>query len=114
MGVGLTGWLEASLDGELLCYPSAQYLPNAWKLAALPASGGPAMRILDLPGGANRVRWSPAGTSLLCLVTKNGATNIWEQSLMGGKPKQLTRFTSGRIFDFNWSSDSSTIVSNPR
>jgi hypothetical protein len=39
------------------------------------------------------------------LVTQKGATNIWEQPLAGGKPKLLTKFISGRRFDFNWSSD---------
>jgi Tol biopolymer transport system component len=51
------------------------------------------------------VRWSPAGAALQYLVQQNGATNLWEQPLAGGKPRQLTKFTSGRIFDFNWSSD---------
>lgn len=105
MGEGVTGSLGASPDGRLLSYIFAQYHPNAWKLAVLPASGGAAIKIFDVPGGTNRVRWSPAGTSLQYLVTQNGATNIWEQSFEGGKPKRLTNFTSGRIFDFTWSSD---------
>jgi hypothetical protein len=39
------------------------------------------------------------------LLTQNGATNLWEHPLAGGKPKQLTHFTAGQIFGFNWSSD---------
>ena len=105
MGEGVTGWLDVSPDGKMLSYPFDQYRPMAWKIAVIPASGGPAVKIFDVPGGANRVRWSPAGASLQYLVTQNGATNIWEQPLAGGKPKQLTKFTSGRILDFNWSSD---------
>jgi len=105
MGEGITGALDVSPNGKLLSYTFSQYRPSAWKLAILSASGGPVIRIFDVPGGTDRVRWSPAGTSLQYLVTQNGATNIWEQPLAGGKPKQLTKFTSGRIFDFNWSSD---------
>ena len=101
----MTGSLDVSADGKMLSYPFDQYRPMAWKIAVIPASGGPAIKIFDVPGGANRVRWSPAGASLHYLVTQNGATNIWDQPLAGGKPKQLTKFTSGRIFDFNWSSD---------
>jgi Tol biopolymer transport system component len=59
----------------------------------------------DVPGGTRHIQWSPAGDALRYLATQNGATNIWEQALAGGKPKQLTRFNSGRIFDFNWPSD---------
>ena len=101
----MTGWLDVSPDGKMFSYPFDQYRPTAWKIAVIPVSGGPAMKIFDVPGGANRVRWSPAGAALQYLVTQNGATNIWEQPLAGGKPKQLTKFTSGRILDFNWSSD---------
>jgi hypothetical protein len=105
MGEGITGSVNASPDGKLLSYTFDQYHPNGWKLAVLPARGGAAIKIFDVPGGANRVRWSPAGASLQYLVTQNGASNILEQPLAGGKPKKLTKFTSGLIFDFRWSSD---------
>ena len=36
---------------------------------------------------------------------KDGATNIWENLLSGGNPKQLTHFTSGELFDYAWSPD---------
>ena len=88
----------------MLSYPFDQYCPMAWKIAVIPASGGPAIKIFDVPGGANRVRWSPAGASLQYLVTQNGATNLGTTST-GGKPKQLTKLSSGRILDFNWSFD---------
>jgi len=105
MGEGISSSLDVSPDGKLLSYTFIQYRPNAWKLAVLPASGGPVLKIFDVPGGTSRVRWSPTGASLQYLLTQNRATNIWEQPLAGGRPKQLTKFTSGRIFDFNWSSD---------
>jgi hypothetical protein len=39
------------------------------------------------------------------LRSEDGVSNIWEQPLAGGKPRQLTHFTSGQIFDFTWSAD---------
>jgi hypothetical protein len=36
------------------------------------------------------------------LLTKGDVTNIWDQPLSGGPPHQVTKFTAGRIFDFNW------------
>jgi Tol biopolymer transport system component len=103
MGEGISSSLSVSPNGELLSCTFIQYQTHGWKLVIFPASGGPITRVFDVPGGTNRVRWSAAGTSLQYLVTQDGATNIWEQSLAGGKPKQLTTFNSGRIFDFNWS-----------
>ena len=104
MGDGVTGSLDISPDGALLSYAFDEYPPQ-WKIAVIPLSGGPSIKTLKVPGGISRLRWSPAGTGLQYLVTQNGATNLWEQPLAGGKPRQLTKFTSGRIFDFDWSSD---------
>lgn len=105
MGEGISGSLGTSTDGTLLFYVFIQYRPYGWKLVVHPAGGGAPVKTFDVPGGASRVQWSPAGASLQYLVHQNGATNLWEQPFAGGKPKQLTKFTSGIIFDFRWSSD---------
>ncbi len=68
------------------------------------------MKTFDVPGGIRDLRWSPDGKGLQFLLTRNGATNLWEQPLAGGEPKQLTGFTSGLIFDFAWSSDHSKLL----
>ena len=39
------------------------------------------------------------------VLTRNGVSNVWEQKLTGGPPKQITHFQSGQIFDFHWSRD---------
>lgn len=44
------------------------------------------------------------------LLTNGDITNIWEQPLAGGPPKQITKFTSGRIFDFNWTADGKQLL----
>jgi Tol biopolymer transport system component len=55
-------------------------------------------------------RWSPQGNGLQYMLTQNGVTNIWEQPLTGGSPKQITKFTSGQIFDFNWTADAKQLL----
>jgi serine/threonine protein kinase len=105
MGDSLAGPLDASPDGQLIAYPFAQYRPSARKLAVLPARGGPVTRVLDLPGVADGIRWSPGGATVQYVITQNGVSNVWEQSITGGEPIQLTRFSSGLLFAFDWSSD---------
>ncbi len=104
MGEGIHS-MSVSPDGKFLAYTFIQSRPNVWKLAIQSASSGPVTKVFDVPGGTHRVRWSAAGTSLQYLVSQNGVTNIWEQPLAGGNTRQLTKFTSGRIFDFTWSFD---------
>jgi len=52
-----------------------------------------------------QVRWSADDSALQYLVTRKGVTNLWEQPLVGGSRKQLTKFASDLIFSFNWSKD---------
>ena len=72
--------------------------------------GGPPLKQFNVPGGMLGVRWSPRGKGFEYVMTQNEAANIWEQPLAGGKPKQLTRFTTGQIFDFNWSLDHTRLL----
>jgi Tol biopolymer transport system component len=105
--------LAISPDGKLLAYPYTQFgrVPSeGWKVAVLPFDGGPTLKQLDFPGGMFGVKWSPSGKGLQYLLTRNGATNLWEQPLAGGKPKQVTRFASGQIFHFNWSLDHTRLL----
>ena len=50
-------------------------------------------------------RWAPAGDAIEYALTRNGVSNIWQQKLTGGPPKQITNFESGLIFNFDWSHD---------
>jgi Tol biopolymer transport system component len=66
--------------------------------------------VSPLPLGFRSLRWSPSGDAIQYLLTRNGATNIWEQPLAGGAPRQVTRFSSGLIFDFAWSRNGTELL----
>jgi Tol biopolymer transport system component len=50
-------------------------------------------------------KFTPDGKAIAFLLTRNRATNIWEQPLTGGPPVQLTQFPSDDMFAFGWSHD---------
>jgi Tol biopolymer transport system component len=105
--------LSVSPDGNYLAYPYDQYNGTSapgWHLAVIPANGGAPAKTFEVPGGIGELRWSPDGKKLHYLLTRDGATNIWEQKLTGGQAKQLTGFTSGLIFNFSWSSDHTKLL----
>jgi Tol biopolymer transport system component len=60
---------------------------------------------LEWPASASNPRWSPEGDAFDYVLARNGVSNIWRQKLTGGRPKQITNFQSGLIFDFHWSRD---------
>jgi Tol biopolymer transport system component len=113
LGDGIAGRLSISPDGEYIAYIYDQYsgtITPGWKLVVIPAGGGPTLTSFEVPGGASGPRWSPDGTGLQYLLTNEGITNIWEQPLAGGPPRQLTRFTSGKVFEFARSEDGKRLL----
>ena len=115
-GVAIRGTMRASPDGQFLAFPYDVYVPQpAIKLAVISIDRGQIYKTFDSPPGVYReacLRWSPDGKALQYLLSKGDATNIWEQPLAGGSPKQITNFTSGRIFDFNWSQDGKLLLTS--
>jgi len=79
-------------------------------LAVLSSKGGPPIKQFRMPGFLGHVRWAPKGDALQYLQTQDGATNLWEQRLEGGGPRQLTHFSVGQIFDFDWSHDQKQLL----
>jgi eukaryotic-like serine/threonine-protein kinase len=114
LGEFLVGRLSISPDGKLLAYPYEEYSPAPiLKLAVISSESGSTLKILTAPGGAygyGSLLWSPDGKSLQYILTENGSSNIWEQPIDGGKPRQLTSFSSGEIFDFHWSLDGKRLL----
>jgi Tol biopolymer transport system component/DNA-binding winged helix-turn-helix (wHTH) protein len=102
-------WMVArsySPDGKLIAYDDYGQgdVPN--QAVVLPATGGEAIYEFRLPqGNATLVHWTQDGTGLDYFLTNKGVGNIWRQPVPKGLPRQVTNFTSGQIFSFDWSSD---------
>ena len=70
---------------------------NRFELPALTASGIP-------------VSWTPDSKGLIYNDFRAGVGNLWLQPLAGGKPKQVTNFSSEHIYSFDWSTDGKQLV----
>jgi len=107
-GDGSIGGVQISRAGNRLAYAYEQFTPVPTLRFAIISTNGTWVKSLQAPGGfygVSTIRWSPDGKNLQFQLTKNGADNIWEQPVAGGPAKQLTNFTSDRIFNFDWSRD---------
>ena len=80
------------------------------KLGVVLADGSSSPQVFALPVGADGLRWSPDEKGVEYLRTQKGASNVWEQPLAGGVPRQVTNFTSGLIFDFAWTRDGKNLL----
>lgn len=100
-----------SPDGKWIAYVYTEGKdPKITKMAVASAEGGKPQRVFGLPGDWDGLRWAPDGRGVQYLLTRKGATNVWEQMLAGGEPRQVTDFTSGRIVDFSWTRDGKTLL----
>ena len=105
------GAARISPDGKFVAYSLQEGSPvPQLKYAIIPAGGGAPVQTLPRLAGSGASRWAPDGKALQFLLTRKGATNIWEQPLTGGAPHPITDFTSGRIFAFSWSRDGKQLL----
>jgi len=100
-----------SSDGKWIAYRDyegrAAPVPT---IAVIPAAGGSPLHVFVQPSGVYKLHWSPDQKGVQYLLTKNGTANIWEQPLAEGTPRQITNFSSGRIFDFSWTRDGKQLL----
>jgi len=100
-----------SPDGKFIAYGIQEGSPvPQGKFVVSPIEGGPRAHEFLSPSGSSPPHWSPDGKALQYLLTRKGATNVWEQPLAGGDARQVTDFTSGRIFGFSWSRDGKQLL----
>ena len=109
--VAATTYGAISPEGQRIAYEYEEGTPVAErKVAIAPATGGTPIQIFHPLGDAWLMKWAPDGKGLQFLLTRNGATNVWDQRLAGGEPRQVTHFASGQIYDFSWTRDGKTLL----
>jgi Tol biopolymer transport system component len=109
--LGITG--EMSRDGKWVLVVAQEMGPDSnpiQKISVIPAEGGAAVHVFPAPAGVTKAEFSPDGKAIQFVLTKKGAGNIWEQPLAGGELRQVTNFTSGQIFGFNWTDDGKDLL----
>jgi eukaryotic-like serine/threonine-protein kinase len=105
-GIGYA--MVVSPDGKMIAYFDASE-GHAPRIVIMPFAGGPAIKTFDEPV-VDTLRWTPDSREILYTKTVGDVSNIWSWAVSGGKAKQITRFNSDEIMDFDLSRDGSQIV----
>jgi dipeptidyl aminopeptidase/acylaminoacyl peptidase len=111
--------VEISPDGESVAYavsrPSLEANRHEVALYVVPSGGGEprrlaeAVRILDTPLPAPRLRWSPDGEEVALLALAGERPQAVAVPVDGGEPRQLTDATGG-VSAFEWSPDGASLA----
>jgi len=99
-------WPFVSPDGKSFVCVYGNDPFSASKLAVIPIDGGEPTKMFDLPPtfNANTV-WLPDNRGIAFLDSRTGTNNVWMQPLSGGKPVQLTDFSSDGVAAYDYSRD---------
>jgi Tol biopolymer transport system component len=98
-----------SFDGKQIAFITYQeYRGASVKLAIAPSEGGAPLKTFPLPieGEVNpKLHWTKDNREVVYQRTVGGVSNLWAQPVDGSQPRQITGFTSDRIFGFDFSHD---------
>ncbi|MBA2379906.1 MAG: protein kinase, partial [Blastocatellia bacterium] len=99
-----SGRPRISPDGRTIaCHWGFAKTDSRTTLALIPFEGGEVIQKLDLPRvlRSRTYRWTADGKAFLYVDGKEKIENLWRQPLDLSPAKQLTRFTSDRIYRFD-------------
>jgi serine/threonine protein kinase/Tol biopolymer transport system component len=93
--------VDISRDGQQLLV--TRFADNG-RASIIDSASGRLVSRLPTPA-EHKVKWGRRPDLLAYIETRDGVANLWEQTIAGGPPRQLTRFTEGHIFNFAYSKD---------
>jgi serine/threonine protein kinase len=103
-------WSDVSPDGKFIALNFRERKGAPLELGIIPVTGGKPVKTFEMKQNS-RIRWKPDGRAITYIRTENGVSNIWEQPVGGGTPRQLTNFTAELILGFDWSDEGNLVCS---
>ena len=101
---------RVSPDGKRVAFLyKADAASPRFRVGVVSSEGGALQKSLALPDASVMllplIRWTPDGKAIAFADFAGGVSNLVAVPIDGGKPKQITQFSIGLIFNFAWSSD---------
>ena len=92
-----------SPDGKLLAFEYTKEGAKERNVGVMSAETGEILKLFDISIYRRTIYWTADAKSLIYI--RPDSANLWQQSLAGGSPLQLTHFKPERVWDFAISPD---------
>jgi len=98
--------IDVSPDGKLAAFATLEHSGEHKQKLALVATDSGQAKLMEFERPLfGFLRFAHDGKAVVYTTRSNGVDNLWLQPVDGSKGKQITNFTSERIYDFHWSFD---------
>ena len=102
---------DVAPDGKTVALGTYDFKAQKPNISLVEAESGKTLRTLEYDPRHNGViRFSPDGKGVVYPIREKGVDNLWFQPLDGSTGRQLTKFTSLKIYSYRWSFDGKSLA----
>jgi len=102
---------DVARDGKTLALGTYDFKAQRPTLSLASLDSGQVLRTFEYdPRHQGQPRFSPDGKAIAYPVREKGVDNLWLQPLDGGPGRQVTSFTSLKIYSYQWSPDGKSLA----
>jgi eukaryotic-like serine/threonine-protein kinase len=106
-----TGTFDIARDGKTAVLSTYDFKAQRPKIALVSLDSGQLLQTKEYdPRHNGQLRFSPEGKAIVYPIREKGADNLWRQPLDGSPGRQLTNFTSLKIYSYQWSPNGKSLA----
>ena len=102
---------DVARDGKTVVLGTYDFKAQRPTVSLVSLDSGQVLRVFEYdPRHQGQLRFSPDGKGIVYPIREKGVDNLWLQRLDGGPGRQLTNFSSLKIYSYQWSPDGKSLA----
>src|SRR5215469_11079847 len=107
----VAGTFDIARDGKTAVLGTYDFKAQKPNIAIVSLDSGQLLQTMEYDRRhSGQLRFSPDGKAVVYPIREKGVDNLWRQPLDGNPGRQLTNFTSLKIYSYQWSPDGKSLA----